>query len=97
MRIYNRSTLIAFWTIHPDAAPSLRAWADEAEQADWKDPSDIRAKYVTASIVGTDRVVFNIRGNYYRLIVQIRYQFKCIYVRFIGTHAEYDRIDAATI
>ena len=97
MRIIARKTVRDFWERHPDAEQALRAWYADAIQADWDSPTTIRQTYATASILANNRVVFNIRGNLYRLIVAINYPYHIIYIRFIGTHQEYDRIDAATI
>jgi len=97
MRIIARSTLREFWQRHPDAEEALQAWYDETTQAEWQTPADIRDVYQSASFLANNRVVFNIRGNRYRLIVQIHYNTKIVYIRFVGTHAEYDRIDAMTV
>ena len=97
MRIIARRPLREFWETHPDAEQALRAWYQDARQADWKTPHDIRQRYATASIIANNRVVFNIRGNHYRLIVAVNYAFGIVYIRFIGTHMEYDDIDATTI
>jgi mRNA interferase HigB len=98
VRIFNRATLVAFWTRHRDAEAPLRAWFGEVERAAWKGPAEIRRRYAAADFVGSDRVVFNVGGNKYRLIVAVKYApLFCVYIRFIGTHAEYDRIDAATV
>ena len=97
MRIIARKTLREFWEQHPDAEQALRAWYHDAKQVDWKTSSDIRQIYATASIIANNRVVFNIRGNQYRLIVAINYAYGVVYIRFVGTHQEYDQIDATTI
>ena len=97
MRIIARRTLRTYWHQHADAEQPLRAWYAEAKRADWKSPGDIKARYASASIIANNRVVFNIGGNKYRLVVAIRYDFGIIYIRFVGTHAQYDKIDAATI
>ena len=75
----------------------MLAWHREVEKEDWDTPAKVKAKYGSASIVGDDRVVFNIKGNTYRLVVRINYPFRVVYIRFIGTHAEYDRVDALTV
>lgn len=93
MRLVARKTLREFWVRHPDAESSLRAWANEAEQAAWETSADIKARYATASIIDSERVVFNIHGNDYRLVVKVWFAGKAVYVKFIGTHGEYDRID----
>jgi len=97
MRIIARSTLRDFWEKHSDAEDALRAWYQDANQAQWKTPEDIKNVYASASIIAANRVVFNIRGNHYRLIVAVNYQFGILYIRFIGSHQEYDKVDAATV
>ncbi len=97
MRVIALKTLRDFWEQHPDVEQVLRAWYHDAKGADWRTPSDIKAVYRTASFIGHNRVVFNIKGNQYRLIVAIQYQFGIVYIRFIGTHRQYDQIDATTI
>jgi mRNA interferase HigB len=97
MRIIARRTLREFWERHPDAEQALRAWYQDAQYAEWRTPTDIRQTYATASIIANNHVVFNIRGNNYRLVVAINYEFSIVYIRFIGTHKEYDQIDATII
>lgn len=97
MKIVAVGTLRDFWERHPDAEQSLKAWYDEARAATWASPAEVKAKYGNASIVGKNRVVFNIKGNSYRLIVAVAYKFQAIYIKFIGTHAEYDKVDAASV
>lgn len=97
MRIIAKSHLRDFWTAHPDAEQPLRAWHDEVENAGWTTPADIKAVYGSASILKNRRVVFNIKGNDYRLIVAIAYKFGAVYIKFIGTHSEYDAVDAETV
>lgn len=97
MHIVSIQTLRLFWRKHPDAERPLRAWYALAERATWRSPSDIKAVLGNASFIGTNRVIFNIKGNDYRLIVVVEYQKGRIFIRFVGTHAEYDRIDPATI
>jgi mRNA interferase HigB len=97
MRIISKKHLVAYWTRHPGTEQPLKAWHEEASAARWQTLQDIKNQYRNASVVGQNRVVFNIKGNDHRLIVAIAYQFGAIYIKFIGTHAEYDRIDAATI
>lgn len=97
--------VIAFRTIqeffkepeYSDSEVSLRAWYYEAKIADWNNSNELKKQYKNASIVGEGRVVFNIKGNDYRLVVAIDYEFQVIFVRFIGTHKQYDKIDAKTI
>jgi len=97
MHIISLRTLRLFWTNHPDAEQPLRAWYAIARRAHWRTPTDIRADYGSASFVGNNRVVFNIKGNDYRLIVIAEYNKGKLFVRFVGTHSDYDRIDASTI
>ena len=97
VRVFNRATVKAFADAHADTRQPLFAWFAEVENATWSGPADIKARYPTASFVNNDRVVFNIKGNRYRVVVAIKYEFFAVYVRFIGTHAAYDAIDAATI
>lgn len=97
MRVIAVSTLRQFWKTHPDAEQPLKAWVDEASQATWTQPSDIKAYYRSANILKNRRVVFNIKGNDYRLIVAVAYRLRIVYVKFVGTHWEYDAIDAETI
>lgn len=97
MKIVAIGTLRSFWMRHPDSEQPLKAWHDEARHARWKTPQDIRDQYASASFVGRNRVVFNIKGNDYRLIVAVASRFQAVHIKFIGTHAQYDRIDAATV
>ena len=80
-----------------DAEQPLRAWFKEAESAHWTTPADVKAKYASASVMKSGRAVFNIAGNKYRLVVRINYAAKVVFVRFVGTHAEYDRIDVEEV
>ncbi len=97
MRVIAKSALRSFWEKHKDAENTLKGWYEEAARATWKTPSDIKAAYATASFLSHNRVVFNIRGNHYRLVVHVRYDIERVYIRFVGTHADYDRIAALTI
>ena len=97
MRVISLKILKDFYTAHPDCEQSLKAWLNEAQQAEWKDPAEIKAQFSSASILKNRRVVFNIKGNTYRLVVAIAYSFGAVYVKFIGNHAAYDRIDACTV
>jgi len=94
MRVIGASKLHEFWNRHQDAKAQLEAWYAEVKHATWETPNDVKERYGTASIIGNNRVVFNICGNKYRLVVHIKYGFETVIIRFIGTHAEYDRIDA---
>jgi mRNA interferase HigB len=97
MKIIATKILREFWVIHPDAEQHLKAWIDEAKKATWTQPSDIKETYRHASILKNRRVVFNIKGNKYRLIIAVAYRFGAVYIKFIGTHAQYDAINAETI
>lgn len=97
MRIIALSTLRTFWQKHPDAEVPLRAWYTLVSRAQWRTPADIKRAYRAASFVGNDKVVFNIKGNDYRLVVLVRYDKAIMFVRFVGTHGEYDRINASTV
>ncbi|MBX3163355.1 MAG: type II toxin-antitoxin system HigB family toxin [Bacteroidetes bacterium] len=97
MRVIAVKTLREFWKKHADAEQSLKAWYDEAEQAQWKNINEIKAEYPSAGILQDSRICFNIKRNDYRLIVKINFKYKIIYIRFIGTHAQYDKINANTI
>ena len=97
MRILSLKTLRVFWERHPDAMEALLAWYHEVLKEDWDRPAKVKAKYGNASIVGNNRVVFNIKGNNYRLVVKINYPYRIVYVRFVGTHAEYSEVDAEEV
>ena len=97
MRIIARSTLKLFWIKYTDAEQPLKAWFEIVKASIWEKPNDIKEVFSSADILSNNRVVFNIKGNKYRLIVSVRYDLKIVYVRFIGTHAEYDKIDAINI
>lgn len=97
MRIIALGTLRDFWKRHPDAEVPLRAWYAAASRAQWTRPADIKDAYRSASFLANNRVVFNLKGNDYRLVAAVHYNRGMLYVRFIGTHGEYDRVDAARI
>ena len=97
MRIIARRTLREFWLRHPDAERPLRAWFAEARGAAWRGPAEVKAQYPSASLLADNRVVFNIGGNKYRLVVTIRYDARVVFIRLIGTHRQYDRIDVASV
>ena len=97
MRVISRKKLREFWQTRADSEGPLRAWFAEARTATWQDPAEVKATYGSASILRNSRVVFNICGNKYRLVVRINYAYQVVYLRFIGTHTEYDEIDAETI
>lgn len=97
MRVIARKYLVKFWEGHRNAEQPLRAWYDEAINAQWTTPQVIKNSYRNASFIGNNRVVFNIKGNDYRLIVAVAYQYGAVYIKFIGTHAAYDGINAKTV
>ena len=97
MRIIARPTLIAFSERFPDAKSQLDVWWAEAKRAQWETPAEIKEQYRSASILKGGRVVFNICGNKYRLIVRFNYEKGIGFVRFLGTHSEYDQIDAENV
>lgn len=99
MRIIAFRTLREFFekSEYSDSEVSLRAWYHDVKSANWKSSNELKDQYRNASIVGNGRVVFNIKGNDYRLVVAIDYELQVIFVRFIGTHEQYDKIDAKTI
>lgn len=97
MRIISRKALREFWETHRDAQKALEAWYLDTKKAQWKTPSDIKSVYRNASFVANNRVVFNIKGNHYRIVVVIIYKKGIVYIRFVGTHSEYDKIDVTQI
>ena len=99
MHIVSHATLVAFYSQpeYKDAKGALEAWYEVARLAKWISPADVKAQFGNASIVGSNRVVFNIKGNDYRLIVAIAYKMQWANIKFVGTHAQYDAIDAATV
>ena len=97
MRVIAKRVLREFWTKHSGCEQQLKSWYREAEKSEWKNTNEIKKEYPTASILGDNRVVFNIKGNNYRLVVKINFQYQMMWVRFVGTHKEYDRIDANKI
>lgn len=96
-RIIAKRTLREFWVKHADSEQYLKTWYETAKTSNWKSPNDVRETYTSASILKDSRIVFNIKGNSYRLIVKFNFERQWAFIRFIGTHAEYDRIDANTI
>ncbi len=94
MRILSRRTLRDFWTQHFDSKDQLQTWYRETEKSSWKNINDLKIEYPNASILKDKKIVFNIKGNKYRLIVKINFEYQIIWVLFLGTHAEYDKINA---
>ena len=97
MRVLAKRTLRDFWELNPDSKQQLLVWFREASKAEWNNPNEIKSQYTSASILKNSKVVFNICGNKYRLIVEINFARKWVFIRFIGTHSEYDKIDANNI
>ncbi len=96
-RIIAKRTLHEFWGKHRDCEQYLKTWYQTASAAQWKSPNDVKKTYANASIIADNRVVFNIKGNDYRLVVKINYERQWVFIRFIGTHKQYDKINSATI
>lgn len=97
MRILKRKTLQEFWEKHTDAKDALQAWYHAVKNENWTSFNDIKKHFGTADVIPGNRVVFNIKGNHYRIVVKIHYNTEVVFIRFIGTHAEYDRINAEKI
>lgn len=97
LRIIAKKILQEFWEKHSDSQQQLKSWYQETNEVKWSNPKQIKKEYPSASFLTDNRVVFNIKGNKYRLIVKINYEYHMIWIRFIGTHAEYDKIDATKI
>jgi mRNA interferase HigB len=96
-RIFAKSTLREFWEKFPDSEQYLKTWYDTAMSSNWKSPLDVKQTYANASILKESRVVFNIKGNSYRLVTKFNFEKQWIFIRFIGSHKEYDKIDANKI
>lgn len=96
-RIFAKSTLREFWEKHPDSEQYLKTWFDTAMSADWKTPNDVKKSYANTSILIDSRIVFNIKGNSYRLVIKFNFEHQLAFVRFIGTHSDYDNINAGNI
>ena len=96
-RIIAKRTLREFWEVYTDSEQYLKTWYETAKNSCWKSPNEIKETYTSASILKSGRVVFNIKGNDYRLIVKFNYEKQWAFIRFIGTHSEYDKVDADTI
>jgi len=96
-RIFAKSTLREYWEKHPDSEQYLKTWYDTAMSSDWNSPNAVKQTYANASILKDSRIVFNVKGNSFRLVTKFNFFKKWIFIRFIGTHKEYDNIDANTI
>jgi len=97
LRVIARKILREFWVKHSDCEQQLKAWYQEVEKAKWNNLNELKLEYPNASILENNRVCFNIKGNNYRLIVKINFPYQMVWIRFIGTHAEYDKINANQI
>lgn len=97
MVIIKKSVLNQFGAVHPDAIPSLNDWYSKVKTADWRNHADLKKVFPSADYVNNERYVFNIGGNKYRLITLINFKIRTLYIKFIGTHAEYDKVDAKTV
>jgi mRNA interferase HigB len=97
MRIFSKRTLRIFWEEHPDAKEPLQSWFEEIEKAQWKSFNELKSEFGNCSLVGNNRVVFNIKGNKYRLIILINFAQKKTFIKFIGTHKEYNTVNAKNI
>ncbi len=97
MRVIAKKILRDFWEKHENCEQQLKSWFREVQKSVWENPNQIKEEYPTASILNNNRVVFNIKGNNYRLIVKISFEYQMVWIRFIGTHGEYDKINANTI
>ena len=97
MNIYNRSSLTSFYKRHPDCKDTLEKWYHDVESKNWKKPSDITRDFNTARTIKNNRAIFEINHNDYRLIAEINYQKGWVFIKFIGTHSEYDKVDAQSV
>ncbi len=96
-RIFVKGTLRAYWKVYPETEQYLKTWFDTTIQADWKNPNEVKLSFVNASILKDSRIVFNICGNSHRLIAKFNFERQWIFIRFIGTHSQYNKIDANSI
>lgn len=96
-RIFSKGTLREFWSKHPDSEQYLKTWFDTAMNSGWRTPNEVKLTYTSASILKNGRIVFNIKGNTYRMVVKVNYEKQWLFIRFIGTHEEYNHIDAENI
>ncbi|MEI8242485.1 MAG: type II toxin-antitoxin system HigB family toxin [bacterium] len=97
MHVISRKKLLEFWERHADAVGPLQSWFHEVCKAEWENSAELKDRYPSASIINAERVVFNIGGNKYRLIVRINYTSKTVFIRFVGTHRQYDRVDPENV
>ena len=97
VRVISKEILVEYYEKHKETKSQLESWYHEAKNAEWNTPQEIKQKYASASIIGGNRIVFNIKGNKYRLVTKINYRMKIVYIKFIGTHKEYDKINVEEI
>jgi mRNA interferase HigB len=97
VRVIARQTLVDFWQRHRETEQPLRDWLSVVRRADWSSMADLKAVFTKAGIINRERVVFDVLGGNYRLVVAVKFSARIMFIKFIGTHAEYDRIDAATV
>jgi mRNA interferase HigB len=97
MRVISRRSLVQFWIKHSDAEQALKTWLARVRHADWANSAELKATFPKADIINSERVVFDICGGNYRLIVAVKYTAKIVWIKFLGTHAAYDKVDAATV
>ncbi len=97
MHVIKRKTLVEYYKKHANVKNDLEAWYQEANKAHWKTPQDIKDKYSTASFIGNTKVVFNIHGNAYRLLVDVDYNSETVFIKYIGTHADYSKLSMEAI
>ena len=96
-RVFSKSTLRDYWEKHPDCEPYLKTWYETVMNSKWKSPNEVKGTFVQASVLKNNRIVFNIKGNSYRLVAKFNFEKQWIFIRFIGTHSEYNKIDSNTI
>jgi mRNA interferase HigB len=96
-RIFSKRTIRQFWELHPDSEQYLKTWFETVLNANWKSPHDIKNNFANASILKENRIVFNIKGNTYRLVAKFNFEKQWVFIKFVGTHKEYDQIDANII
>jgi len=97
LRVFAKRILRDFWEVHTDAEQQLKAWFQAAEKANWIDPNYVKSEFPNARIIGENGIIFNIKGNKYRLVVKVNYKYGMAFIRFVGTHDQYDDIDALKI
>ena len=96
-RIFAKSTLREFWEKHPESEQYLKTWFDTVNNSNWKSPNDVKQTYASASILKESRIVFNIKGNAFRLVAKFNFEKQWVFIRIIGTHEDYDKIDVTKI